>query len=98
MKKLRLALLGLSALLFAAGCTTGSKYIEGTHLAIGAYIPYESNLYGLEICQYLAGCYVKSGSNTAFTVTRDFCATNSYFWGMIETRESTHTTVETKKR
>lgn len=95
--RILLAALCIAAGLLVDGCTSTSKWIEGTHLALGAYIPYESNLYGVELCQYLNGCYVRSSSNTTFTAQRDYCATNSYLWGMVETRETTHTQVETKK-
>ena len=40
-------------LLLMLGCATGNKYVEGTHIALGAYVPYESNLYGVELIQYL---------------------------------------------
>jgi hypothetical protein len=92
MKKLVIALT-----LLLAGCASSTKYVEGTHFALGAYIPVESSLYGVEICQYLNGCCVKASSNTTFHVKRDYAATNSYFFGMVETREKVHTIVETKK-
>lgn len=32
------------------GCASTSRYIEGTHVAVGAWIPWENTMYGLEIC------------------------------------------------
>jgi len=64
MKALKAALLFLSAMLFIAGCTTSSKFVSGTHLALGAYVPgTEGELYGIEIVNYLNGCMVRSSSN-----------------------------------
>lgn len=66
-----LSCLALGCLLlgcFASGCA-GQKYVEGTHLAIGAYVPgSEGELYGLELCQYLSGCMVRTSSNQTFAV------------------------------
>lgn len=91
MKKLVLATLLL------AGCTSGSKYIEGTSLQLGAYVPWESNIYGVELVSYVNGCLIKAHSNTCFTVDRSFNATNEYFWGMVKTIESVKTKVDTHK-
>lgn len=85
MKKLALAMLLL------AGCTSNSKYIEGTSLQLGAYVPWESNLYGVELVSYVNGCILKTSSNTCFTVDRSFNATNEYFWGMVKTVERSDT-------
>lgn len=56
MKTLRGILLAVSGLLVAVcgaltdGCASTSRYIEGTHVAVGAWIPWENTMYGLEIC------------------------------------------------
>ena len=64
MKALKAALLFLSMMLFIAGCTSSNKFLSGTHLALGAYIPgTEGELYGVEIVNYLNGCMVRSSSN-----------------------------------
>lgn len=82
-------LLILSALLFA-GCFSGQRYTEGSYLALGAYIPGEGgNLYGVEIVQYLNGARLSTQTNTPCVFSRQFCATNFYLWGMVETHEST---------
>lgn len=88
----------IACLMLLAGCTSGSKYVEGTSLQLGAYVPWESNLYGVELVSYVNGCVVKANSNACFTVDRSFAATNSYFWGMVETREATKTQIEIKRK
>lgn len=92
MKKLIAVLLAI----FLCGCASQSKYVEGTSVQVGAYIPWQSNLYGVEICSYVSGCVFRSASNEVLKLERDYVATNSYFWGMVETREYTKTKIETK--
>ena len=91
---LRLFLAAVLAIL--VGCS-GSRYTEGTYTAIGAYIPVDTSLYGVEIVQYLNGCSVRTGTNQAFSVRRDYCATNTYLWGMAETRESVRTQIDVSR-
>ena len=86
-------LLILSALLFA-GCFSGQRYTEGSYLALGAYVPVESNLYGVEIVQYLNGARLCTQTNTPCVFSRTYNATNSYLWGMVETRETTRTELQ----
>jgi hypothetical protein len=84
----------LAALLLVCGCFSGHRYVEGTSLQLGAYVPWESNLYGVELVSYVNGCVVKGTTNQAMRIERTYNATNSYFWGMVETREHTQTSVE----
>lgn len=56
------SLLCLAPLIFC-GCTSSQKYIEGSTLQVGAYIPGESQLYGVEILNWLNGCKVSSATN-----------------------------------
>ena len=86
MKKLALLLCVLMC-----GCFSKQRYIEGTHLALGAYLPAEDALYGVEILQYTSGAILSTATNTPCTFAREYAATNSYFWGMVETREATKT-------
>lgn len=84
---IRAFLVSLILALVLSGCASRQRYVEGTHLALGAYIPAEGNLYGVEIVQYLSGAYLATGTNVPVRFSRTYSATNSYFWGMIETRE-----------
>lgn len=52
-----------TALSLTCGCTSNPKYMEGSTLQFGAYIPWESNLYGVEILNWLNGCKVSSSTN-----------------------------------
>ena len=83
-------------LLLMLGCATGNKYVEGTHIALGAYIPYESNLYGVELIQYLNGISITCLTNNALKV--EHCATskNRWLWGMLESTTTTRTKSEVK--
>ena len=83
--------------LWLSGCGSPQKYAEGSFLSIGAYVPFDSSLYGMEIIQYLNGCTVRSGTNQSLRVEREYCATNSYLWGMVETRECTRTKAQTDR-
>ena len=80
--------LACAFLVLCAGCSS-QRYVEGTHLALGAYVPWEDGLYGVELVQYLNGASLSTSTNTPCTFVREYSATNSYFWGMVETREAT---------
>jgi uncharacterized lipoprotein NlpE involved in copper resistance len=92
------ALVTLALVLGILGCTSSSKFVDGTSVQLGAYIPWEQNIYGLELVSYVNGTMLKTSSNVVFSIERDFCATNTYLWGMLETRECTKTKVETNGR
>lgn len=92
--KLPLACLG-AMWLMACGCATKSTYREGDMLSLGAYVPWESSLYGVEIFQKMNGISVSMKTNQAFTVQREYYCTNSYF-GIIHVNERSKTKVEAK--
>ena len=92
MKKVVLVLLVL-----LAGCKSNNRFVEGTSVQLGAYVPWESNLYGVELVSYVNGCAVKTSSNMNFKVERSYNATNEYLWGMVKTREQTDTKIEVSK-
>lgn len=93
---IRAFLVSLILAIVFSGCASRQRYVEGTHLALGAYIPAEGNLYGVEIVQYLSGAYLSAGTNTQVRFSRCYSATNSYFWGAVETRETTETELGTR--
>ena len=76
-------LIVIAALLALLGCTTQSKYVEGTSVQLGAYIPWSGNLYGMEICSYVNGCIVRTPSNMCYEVQRTHSVTNDWLWGML---------------
>lgn len=86
----------ITVLALLCGCGTSPKYVEGTSLSLGAYIPWDGGLYGLELMQYVNGSVVTVPTNTACQISREHSATNSWLWGMMESREQTKTTVEIK--
>ena len=83
------------SLLILAGCASRTTYTEGTSLAVGAYIPFEGNLYGCEIASYLSGCRVSVPTNMPVTITRASVSSNSWF-GVIRSVSTTDTTVWVK--
>ena len=87
----------LATLLLLTGCTSNSRFVEGTSVQLGAYVPWESNLYGVELVSYVNGCAVKTSSNMTFKVERVYNATNEYLWGAVKTQEHTDTRVEVTK-
>lgn len=92
--KLPLACFG-AMWLMACGCAAKSTYREGDMLSLGAYVPWESSLYGVEIFQKMNGISVSMKTNQAFTVQREYSCTNSYF-GIIHVNEHSKTKVEAK--
>lgn len=85
------------AALALAGCSSAPKMVEGTSLTLGAYVPWESNLYGVELVSYVNGCVVKAPTNQAYSVERTYAATNSWGWGLVESVESSNTKVKFAK-
>lgn len=83
-------------LLLMLGCATGSKYVEGTHIALGAYIPYESSLYGVELMQYLNGISITCQTNNVLKVEHYATSKNTWMWGMLESTTTTYTKGEVK--
>lgn len=79
--------LALSLALLLFGCASKQAYIEGTHCAVGAYLPWEESLYGVQILQYTSGAYLTVTTNNHVKFERDYGCTNSYFWGMVKTCE-----------
>lgn len=90
MKALRIVILSL---LLLAGCTTGTTYVEGTSLAVGAYLPVEGSLYGCEIASYLSGCRVSATTNRTVFITRTATSSNSWF-GVIHSSTESKTSVK----
>ena len=82
-------LLGLT-LLIALGCSSMPKVIDGTNLSLGAYLPYDGGIYGLNVVEYTSGCVIKSlPTNGQWEVKRTYSATNTWLYGLGKTVEST---------
>ena len=84
--------------LVLAGCQNPSpEYVEGTMTQIGAYLPLDGGLYGVEVVNYMNGCRLNVSSNQPFKVSRKYESKNNYFWGMVSTDEKTETETEANK-
>lgn len=86
------------ACLLLAGCATPCRYVEGTSIALGAYIPWEGNLYGAELISYLNGVKYTTSTNKLMYVEHDYCSTNSWLWGMMDSVTTTKTKIEEKSQ
>ena len=76
------------------GCSSSQKIVEGTSIQFGGYLPFEGNLYGVEIVSYVNGLKLQTSTNQSFQVSRTYNATNDWLWGMMKTVESSDTTVQ----
>ena len=85
------------AAMFLAGCMTHQpKVVEGTSVQLGAYLPWDGNLYGVELISYVNGCVVKTPTNMCYEIQRKHSVTNDWVWGMLKSVESSDTTVRLK--
>lgn len=94
MKKLFLAVI---VPVFAAGCLQQHRLVEGTSVQLGAYVPWESQLWGLELVSYVSGLSVKAPTNVCLEVRRSCCSTNEFLWGMVKTVEASDSKIATKR-
>ena len=78
------------------GCASQPKYIEGTSLSLGAYIPWDGQMYGVELMQYVNGAVLKVPSNTCYEIQRAYSATSDCAWGLLKSVESSETKVKLK--
>ena len=76
------------------GCSTQQKVVEGTSIQLGAYLPFDGNLYGIELMSYVNGLKIQASSNQSFQVSRTYNATNDWLWGMMKTVESSDTSIQ----
>ena len=76
------------------GCSTQQKAVEGTSIQLGAYLPFDGNLYGIELMSYVNGLKIQASSNQSFQVSRTYNATNDWLWGMMNTVESSDTSIQ----
>lgn len=86
----------LVACAFLIGCTSQPKFVEGTSVQLGAYVPWQSNLYGVELISYVNGCVVRTPSNMCYEVERKYSVTNDWAWGLLKSVESSDTKVKLK--
>jgi len=78
---------------FILGCASQPKYVEGTSISLGAYIPWDGQMYGLELLNYTNGTVVKVPSNTVYEIRRNHSATNDWCWGLLKSIEHTDTKI-----
>lgn len=79
------------AVLALIGCVSSPKFIDGTAITLGAYVPYQGNLYGIELISFVSGTLVYAPTNTDYEVTRTHTSTNDWMWGMMKSVETSDT-------
>ena len=84
----------LIACAFFIGCASAPKFVEGTSLQLGAYVPWQSNLYGVELMSYVGGCVVRVPTNVCYEIERKHSVTNDWCWGMLKSVETSDTKVK----
>lgn len=80
------------------GCVSHPKFVDGTSISLGAYVPWQSNLYGVELLSYVNGVVVKTPTNMSYEVTRTHSASNDWCWGMMKSVEASKTEVKILKQ
>ena len=76
-----------------SGCATKQTYVEGTSVQLGAYIPMDGSLYGLNIVSYLNGCQVKIPTNATLKVSRSTSICNNWLYGLMQSAETNKTEI-----
>ena len=82
------------AVMTSIGCSSQGRYLEGSHLGLGIYIPTEGEMIGFNVADWLSGISMKCPTNQTMTIEREFSVTNSYF-GVVHTHENTKTKITT---
>ena len=76
------------------GCSTNPKAVEGTSIQLGAYLPFDGNLYGVELMSYVNGLKIQASSNQSFQVDRTYTSTNEWAWGLLKSVEGSDTKIQ----
>lgn len=87
---MKYAVLAALALLLTGCAHTGARYLEGTSLQLGAYIPVSGQLYGVEAVSYVSGVRLGLPTNSNLTVVRTSSSETS--WAGIFRQASTNRT------
>lgn len=91
---MRRLLFTLALVLGLLGCSSQGRYVEGSHLSLGLLYPTDTQVYGLNLLDWLSGITVRCPTNQTMTIEREFSVTNSYF-GVVHTHENTKTKITT---
>ena len=89
-----IGIIGIFIYVICSGCSSNPRYVEGTNLSLGAYLPIDGQLMGIELANYLNGCSVRTSSNQSFNVSRTYNATNEWAWGLLTTIEGSETKIQ----
>lgn len=85
-----------AAFAILCGCAHDSTmFVEGTRFRMGVYIPWDGQLYGLQLMEYLNGSCVRASTNRVASIEREFSSTNDYL-GVTHTRDRSRTKADIK--
>ena len=99
MRALSFILAGLcvAAGVFVDGCVAKQPaFLNGTQVSLGCYVPWNGNLYGLELMSFTTGTYIRFPTNAVFDVQHASASTNDWAWGMLESATSSKTKAAAK--
>jgi hypothetical protein len=91
-----MVLLAVSGALTDGCVSKGPVFLNGTQVSLGAYVPWNGNIYGLELMNFTTGTYMRFPTNTAFKVDHTAGVTNNWAFGMLESVNSSKTKADAK--
>ena len=94
MRALYFLLAGLCAAagVFVDGCVAKQPaFLNGAQVSLGCYVPWNGNLYGLELMSFTTGTYIRFPTNAVFDVQHASASTNSWAWGMLDSAQGSDT-------
>ena len=89
-------LLAVSGALTDGCASKGPVFLNGTQVSLGAYIPWDGQMYGVELMSFTTGTYMRFPTNTAFKVDHAASVTNNWCFGMLESVNSSKTKADAK--
>lgn len=78
-----------------SGCISRQSYLEGTSISLGAYLPVDGSLYGLNVISYIDGCKIQVPTNACVNIQRESIQHNNWMFGMMESTTTNKTYMST---
>ena len=90
-------LIAIFFMLMLYGCVFKQPMmLEGTSLRLGCYIPWDGQMYGLEVMSFMSGTLITTQTNDTPSIEHSSSSTNSWLWGMLDSVEHTCSSVKFK--
>lgn len=78
------------------GCYSTPSFKDGTITSLGAYLPWDGQMYGVQLINYTNGCVVRVPTNVCYEIERKHSVTNDWCFGLLKSIESSDTKVKLK--